>query len=400
MRLFFFFLCLCVGVSANAAEYQPLERVIGSLHDWSHGSIQFSRYRWEQQSRQVTNDIQGALIEFDGIPVYAPDIQVVEGVATFSAQLNLNPVEGRSFAAYDQSCRYTNTEVTIQDHLKSTALTLAGQTAISGRGSITSIDFANCTTRVTVALHAWNEAASTSPIASPRIEPPPAMRRELPPSHEARSVSRAQHPDPVVRPTRSVKATRTQTTTSSGAYSPARLQDSVSLDFPREPHGDLMVSVKCEASVTRRGTVQRLRCWGDRTDPFVSSIQAALEDMRFAPALVNGKSSPVVVPMAVRFSRSGDVQQIEVFENHALRANYTAPQRYKTGTSWTCGSPALWQTLEVSEDGRVESVDIDPASASTRCVEGIARKRLKDRYIPAMDDGTPVNATLVAIFES
>ena len=194
-------------------------------------------------------------------------------------------------------------------------------------------------------------------------------------------------------------------------FEPAGFKDSGAslqrnLKFPKKiakSDVDLTVVIRCDAYIKRNGKLSSNMCHeeGKGDYPYVKQINRAAERSRFKPGKVNGASKVTYFQYYVVFTKKKSQTLIEVIGNSGLEVerlglDYTSPQRYREkGANFGSGC-ALNQKATVNafinKLGEVLKVQVTGDSVSERCVASLTKSFLKQKYIPAMVNGEPIDA--------
>lgn len=160
----------------------------------------------------------------------------------------------------------------------------------------------------------------------------------------------------------------------------------------------LLRPLLCVGEVSDRGQVQSVYCFtmnGTNTDGFERVVRFAVMRSRLAPAKVGGVPRTVLMPFSVVYA---DGRFRISYYHTAPEENphgYSAPQMYAWGRQWgtfACQSPKdVWMSVHISKTGRgMRSRFLDENDPSIGCKEELSDVIGHGRFIPAMQDGTPV----------
>ena len=199
-------------------------------------------------------------------------------------------------------------------------------------------------------------------------------------------------------------------------FTPARFADTESplptlIKFPGA-RKDVDVRMRCDTVITDEGALNRIVCYGpDRKKmSYKNAIYDVIKDVEFVPATVNGETETVIMQFTLHFMRKDGVENIYLYPNHGHDAetygtDYSGVQRYDWGqwsshdcrghhrryivsTRATVGPDGSYQEHKLFKGGQ----EIGP------CEKDINEHIRSGSYIPAMNDGVPIQAKYVETF--
>lgn len=177
------------------------------------------------------------------------------------------------------------------------------------------------------------------------------------------------------------------------------------VDFPKVD-GDVRVVVICDGHATIKGRLKDAKC-SAADDPeleFTMAVSRRFNSSRLTPAIVNGKAEDVDFQFAVIFTRQGDQQTVVVYPNNQrnvdrLGPGYTSAQRYSphpfpARCNYGKRFEVLLELAIVNAAGRPRDVDVQSSVAeiAIECRSAILTQLRDARWIPAMQDGAPVES--------
>lgn len=180
------------------------------------------------------------------------------------------------------------------------------------------------------------------------------------------------------------------------------------LKFPRVG-GDVSVTVLCTSIGATSGRVREAKCSAvnDPSQKFAIAVNRRAKSARINPATVNGRDEKVDFQFAVVFTRTGDAESIDVYENNRKNLerfgpDYISAQRYSPyELPDQCKERRLaFLILEiavVTTEGTVKESDlhVDSAGIPNTCEVALREITKSSRFIPAHNAGSPVESVWV-----
>ena len=182
-----------------------------------------------------------------------------------------------------------------------------------------------------------------------------------------------------------------------------------------EISGDIDRTLLCQGVLKKNGKLDQPACYlvnrGDEL--FAASVTKALKKARFTPAIIGGKARGVYLQYRIRFTRTGEDEDVILMANQGYLENiaeygdsYVAAQRAITDEKWQkiCPRRAHYNViskLHVAYDGMPSSISITHGSGiniSNTCEQAIIETLQQSDFVPALADGQPVPSTYVEAF--
>ena len=205
-------------------------------------------------------------------------------------------------------------------------------------------------------------------------------------------------------------------TDETGQYIAARFADT---DEPLESlvkfpgaRKDVDVQMRCDAVITDATALNRIVCYGpDRKKmSYKNAIYDVIKEVSFVPATINGEARTVIMQFSLHFVRQDGEQNIYLYPNHGQDADrygteYSGVQRYDWGqwSSHECRGHhrryIVGTRATIRADGSYQDHKLFKGKQEIGpCEENINEHIKTGSYIPAINDGVPVQAQLVETF--
>ncbi len=175
----------------------------------------------------------------------------------------------------------------------------------------------------------------------------------------------------------------------------------------------------CQSDISAQGSADHIKCFGHEGHAdLVIQTKAALGQLQFSPAEVDGKAVPVRMSYRVAYFQKADkltatlIPNLGSMQEHYGR-DYVAPQerldvagwyeRYSK-SSWLNGKSFLGNgtmsrvSATVGEDGKTDTVRaLKPERAYKRDADVVKSALKKSRFIPGSIEGKPVPMSYLAV---
>lgn len=174
--------------------------------------------------------------------------------------------------------------------------------------------------------------------------------------------------------------------------------------------GDVSISVRCDARVSRYGKILENICFstGDKYAPFDTAVHKAAKNALITPATVDGVKKSVWFQYFVNFSKKGREKRIAIYPNYGLEMekygmHYTSPQRYSKGVRFLFNRcrqlyTKVWIKATIDKLGKAKNVEVITSEGGKRCTKNLAYKFSLAKYIPAYLDGKAVPSLYMEAF--